>query len=79
MTGGEHDGCHDSSGRLVRPGFGIPASWIVEPDRDRPELTVHQLRSGTYDQAARVIGDQEHHAVLPFPVSIVPSDLVTPG
>jgi Uma2 family endonuclease len=57
--------------------FGIPAYWIVEPDRDRPELTVFELRSGAYEQAAHVIGDDEYHATVPFPVTIVPSELVT--
>ncbi len=28
----------------VYQGFGIPAYWIVEPDRDRPELTAFRLR-----------------------------------
>jgi Uma2 family endonuclease len=59
--------------------FGIPAYWIIEPDRDRPELTVFELRSGAYEQTAHVFGDQEHRAVIPFPVTIVPSKLVTAG
>ena len=63
----------------VYQGFGIPAYWVVEPDKDRPELTVLELRSGTYEQTVHVIGDQEYHAVVPFPVTIVPSDLVTLG
>jgi hypothetical protein len=58
-------------------GFGIPAYWIVEPDRDRPELTVFELRSGAYEQAAHVLGSEEYRAVAPFPVTIVPSQLVT--
>ncbi len=59
--------------------FGIPTYWIIEPDRDRPELTVFELRSGAYEQTAHVIGDQEYRAVVPFPVTIVPSKLVTAG
>src|SRR6202451_4047944 len=39
--------------------FGIPAYWIVEPDRDRPELTVFELRSGVYEQTAHVVGGDE--------------------
>lgn len=38
----------------VYQSFGIPAYWIVEPDRDRPELTVFELRSGAYEQTAHI-------------------------
>jgi Uma2 family endonuclease len=61
----------------VYQAFGIPAYWIVEPDRDRPELTVFQLRQGSYEQTAHVVGDEEYPAVIPFPVTIIPSKLVT--
>ena len=63
----------------VYQGFGIPAYWIVEPDRDRPELTVFELRSSTYEQVAHVTGDEEYRALVPFPVTIVPASLVTVG
>ncbi len=63
----------------VYQGFGIPAYWIIEPDRDRPELTVFDLRSGAYEQIAHVTGDEGYHARVPFPVTIVPSALVTLG
>ena len=63
----------------VYQSFGIPAYWIVEPDRDHPELTVFELREGSYEQAAHVTGDEEYRAVLPFPVTIAPSRLVTLG
>ena len=51
----------------VYQGFGISAYWIVEPDRDRPELTVFELRSGAYKQTAHVTGDEEYRAVLSVP------------
>jgi Uma2 family endonuclease len=63
----------------VYEGFGIPVYWLVEPDLDHPELTVFELRSGTYEQAAHVTGDQEYRAVIPFPATVVPSQLVTIG
>jgi Uma2 family endonuclease len=63
----------------VYQGFGIPAYWIVEPDLARPELTVFELRSGAYEQTAHVTGDEEYHGVRPFPVTVVPSLLVTVG
>ena len=61
----------------IYEGFGIPAYWIVEPSRDHPELTVFELRSGAYQQTAHVIGGQEYRTAVPFPVTIVPSQLVT--
>lgn len=60
----------------VYQGFGIPVYWIVEPDRDHPELTAFELRSGAYEQTAHVTGDEEYRAVVPFPVTIAPSRLV---
>lgn len=60
----------------VYQGFGIPAYWIIEPDRDRPELTVFSLRDGRYLRTAHVTGDEEYQADLPFPVTISPSKLV---
>ena len=56
--------------------FGIPAYWIVEPSSDRPELTVFELRSGSYEQVAHVTGAEEYRATLPFQVTIAPSQLV---
>ena len=61
----------------VYQGFGIPAYWIVEPDRDRPKLTVFELHSGAYEQTAHVTGNEEYRAAIPFPVTIVPPKLVT--
>ncbi len=63
----------------VYEGFGVPAYWIVEPDRKRPELTVFELRSGRYEEVAHVTGDEEYRAAAPFPVTIVPAQLVTAG
>jgi Uma2 family endonuclease len=59
--------------------FGIPVYWIVEPDRDKPELTAFQLRDGRYERVAHVAGDQAYVAELPFPVTVTPSALVWVG
>jgi Uma2 family endonuclease len=56
--------------------FGIPSYWIVEPDRDKPELTVFELQDGRYLQVAQVAGDETFEAALPFPVTVTPSALV---
>ena len=63
----------------VYEGFCVPAYWIVEPDLDHPSLTVFELRSGRYEQIAHVTGDQESRTVIPFPVTVAPSQLVTIG
>ncbi len=59
--------------------FGIPSYWIVNPEADKPELTVFELRDGRYEQAARVAGDEALEAALPFAVTITPSALVRTG
>jgi Uma2 family endonuclease len=59
--------------------FGIPAYWIVEPDRDKPELMVFELREGRYQQVAVVARDEAFEAALPFPVTVTPSALVRSG
>ncbi len=61
----------------IYEGFSIPAYWIVEPDMDKPELIVFELRSGAYEQIAHVTGDEEYRAEIPFPVTITPSRLVS--
>lgn len=63
----------------VYEGFGIPAYWIVEPDLDHPSLTVFELRSGTYEQAAHVTGDQEYRTAIPFPVTVDAAPRTGPG
>jgi Uma2 family endonuclease len=56
--------------------FGIPAYWIVEPERDKPELTAFQLCDGRYERVAHLAGDEAYMAELPFPVTATPSALV---
>ncbi|HEV2240609.1 MAG TPA: Uma2 family endonuclease, partial [Streptosporangiaceae bacterium] len=56
--------------------FGIPAYWIVEPDPDKPELTVFELQDGRYQQVAQVAGNEPFEAARPFPVTVIPSALV---
>lgn len=67
MAGGEHN-------RRVRAG-----SFETSFQETPPELTVFELRSGSYEQTAHVAGDQEYRAVIPFPATVVPSQLVTIG
>jgi Uma2 family endonuclease len=63
----------------VYESFGIRSYWVISPERDRPDLTVFELRSGKYELVAQAAGDDAFEAELPFPVRIVPSRLVTTG
>jgi len=56
--------------------FGVPSYWIVEPDSDKPDLTVFELHDGRYQQVALVVGDEAFEAARPFPVTVIPSALV---
>ena len=64
--------------------FGLPSYWIVDPDPDRPELTVFELAdedggiadTSEYVQAGRVSGTTPFPAKKPFAVEIVPTRLV---
>jgi len=57
---------------------GCPSYWIVDPGHGAtpPTLTVHELEGGHYAEVARVTGDETWTATRPFPVTIVPNDLL---
>lgn len=59
--------------------FGIRSYWIVDPDYQRPNLTVFELSRKKYRQVAQVTGDEAFHATRPFPITIVPALLVADG
>jgi hypothetical protein len=59
--------------------FGIQSYWIVEPGPEKPRMTVFELRRGRYAQTAEVTGADSLDIVRPFPVTIVPADLVATG
>jgi Uma2 family endonuclease len=62
--------------RDVYEQFAIRSYWIIDMGQDVPSLTVLELRRGRYAEAARVVGDEAFSAVRPFPVTIVPTDLL---
>lgn len=62
--------------RLAYEAGGVPAYWLVDPDV--PSLTVLHLEEGRYVEHAVVTGDEAYHGTFPFPVRIVPAELVTP-
>ena len=62
--------------KAVYARLGSASFWLVDPARDKPSLTVFELAGGTYREAACVSGDESWTATLPFPVRVVPADLV---
>ncbi len=56
--------------------FGVPSYWIVDPDPDRPQLTVFELGPAGYALASRVAGADSFLAKQPFDVEVVPARLV---
>jgi len=57
--------------------FGIPSYWIFDPNPDRPELTVFELRDGRYQQIARASGSSALRVERPFLVELVPAELTS--
>jgi Uma2 family endonuclease len=53
---------------------GVPAYWILDAEEAR--LTVLELEGGRYVERAVVTGKDSFEAELPFPVRIIPGDLV---
>jgi Uma2 family endonuclease len=57
--------------------FGVRSYWVVDPDPERPELTVFELGpGGRYEERGRVGGPTPFRALRPFAVDIVPARLV---
>ena len=62
--------------RAVYERFGIPSYWVIDPDLDQPSLRAFELVDGAYREAAQAVGNMPFRAERPFPVEIVPSQLV---
>jgi len=62
--------------KAVYARMGVPSYWLVDPDQDRPALTVFELGGAEYRQVAHVVGGEPFEAQQPFPVQVVPADLV---
>ena len=53
---------------------GVPSYWILDPEV--PSLTAWELHEGHYEVAALVAGDEEWTASAPYPVTLVPAELI---
>src|SRR5262249_6044139 len=69
-------GLNLKSGRFARAG--TPPYWTFNPDADpaKARLTVRELVDGGYQQVADVVGSEAFAATVPYPVTVVPADLV---
>lgn len=53
---------------------GVPSYWILDPEQET--LTVLELVDGLYVERDVVAGEKVFEATLPFPVQIVPAELL---
>lgn len=53
---------------------GAPWYWIVDPEE--PSLTVLRLIEAAYEEDARVTGSEVYETDEPFPLRVVPADLL---
>lgn len=50
--------------------------WLVDPNPDKPSVTAFELAGLTYREVAHVTGEESWTAQRPFPVTVVPAELV---
>jgi Uma2 family endonuclease len=60
--------------RYVLEQAGVPSYWLFDPDV--PALTVLELEDGRYVERAHVVGTEAYQAARPFPVTVVPAEVV---
>jgi len=61
--------------RVIYQDEGVQSYWIVDPDE--PSVLALELRDGVYYETGKAAGDEELVLTVPFPLTIVPSALVT--
>jgi Uma2 family endonuclease len=55
--------------------MGVPSYWVIDPQG--PKLSVFEFGAdGLYELVTEVKGDDAYEAVKPYPVRVVPSDLL---
>ena len=62
--------------KVVYAEFRIPSYWIVVPDPERPSITEFRLDGAAYAETVTATGRERFTTDAPFPVEIVPADLV---
>lgn len=56
--------------------LGVRSYWLIDPNPDLPSLTAFLLNGSEYREIALVTGDEPFDATEPFPITVVPADLV---
>jgi Uma2 family endonuclease len=71
-----HTAIHDlNTKKAVYERLGAPGYWVIDPDESW--ITVFELDAdGRYQQTAKVVGDEPLEVRAPFPVRVVPNDLL---
>ncbi|HKN97781.1 MAG TPA: Uma2 family endonuclease [Pseudonocardiaceae bacterium] len=56
--------------------MGVPSYWVIDPRK--PSLTVFELDRTTfgYEHVADIVGNKAFDATQPFPVRVIPADLL---
>ncbi|MGI8536251.1 MAG: Uma2 family endonuclease [Mycobacteriales bacterium] len=53
---------------------GAPSYWLIDPNE--PSVIVLELRDGAYLRVAHLRGDEAYDVTLPFPLRLVPAELL---
>jgi Uma2 family endonuclease len=53
---------------------GVPSYWLADPEH--ATVTVLELREGVYVEVANLQGDEAFEVSEPFPVRLVPAELL---
>jgi Uma2 family endonuclease len=56
---------------------GVPSYWVIDPDKEAPSVTVWELRDAAFVEVARASAAETLTVRLPFPLTLVPADLVS--
>ncbi|MBX6389135.1 MAG: Uma2 family endonuclease [Frankia sp.] len=57
---------------------GVPSCWLVDPNPTTASVEVYDLVDGDYQRTGAARGTEELSVTRPFPVTVVPADLVDP-
>ncbi|MGH3693388.1 MAG: Uma2 family endonuclease [Pseudonocardiaceae bacterium] len=55
---------------------GVSSYWLVDPDPESPSLQALDLVDGRYVEVGCAVGEDSWQAKRPFPVTVIPADLV---